>query len=193
MIRKSKPILFVSALVIGFVLAVGLRILVGNRNGSTVAQSSLAGGVFALCLAGLICLRIPKTVITKRSIIIGLIGGIILCVPSILAVIFGHTTHRPYGSYWQWSIIVSLVALAEEAFLRGTLFATLMEWKGEKAALLISALLFALLHVPLYGWHVVPLDFAVGLWLGSLRLISGTYVAPAVTHIGADLAGWWLR
>jgi hypothetical protein len=39
----------------------------------------------------------------------------------------------------------------------------------------------------------VPLDIAVGVWLGTLRAISGTVTAPALAHSLADLAGWWLR
>ena len=49
-----------------------------------------------------------------------------------------------------------------------------------------------MLHVPLYGWHVVPLDLGVGLFLGGLRLLTGGAVAPAVAHTVADLATWWI-
>ena len=56
----------------------------------------------------------------------------------------------------------------------------------------MAAIAFAALHVPLYGWHAVPLDFAVGLVLGATRLLAGTWTAPAIAHVGADLAGWWL-
>ena len=55
------------------------------------------------------------------------------------------------------------------------------------------AMAFALLHVPVYGWHVLPLDLAVGCGLGALRLLTGGVTAPAVAHVGADLAGWWLQ
>jgi hypothetical protein len=44
-----------------------------------------------------------------------------------------------------------------------------------------------------YGWAVVPLDIAVGVWLGTLRAVTGTVAAPAIAHSLADLAGWWLR
>ncbi|MCU1587768.1 MAG: hypothetical protein JWN31_1261, partial [Frankiales bacterium] len=39
----------------------------------------------------------------------------------------------------------------------------------------------------------LPLDLAVGLVLGGLRQQTGTPAAPAVTHVGADFAGWFLR
>ena len=43
-----------------------------------------------------------------------------------------------------------------------------------------------------YGWHVVPLDLAVGVWLAGLRLLSGGVAAPAMAHGLADIATWWL-
>ena len=59
-------------------------------------------------------------------------------------------------------------------------------------AVLVTSVVFALMHVPLYGWHVVPLDLGVGLWLAGLRLATGGIAAPAVAHTIADLATWWL-
>jgi hypothetical protein len=56
----------------------------------------------------------------------------------------------------------------------------------------VSAIAFAGLHVPLYGWHVVPLDLAVGMLLATLRILTGNWCAPAVAHVLADAAGWWL-
>jgi membrane protease YdiL (CAAX protease family) len=52
--------------------------------------------------------------------------------------------------------------------------------------------LFALIHLPLYGVGALPLDLAVGLLLGGLRIISGGVLAPAIAHVIADLAGGWL-
>jgi hypothetical protein len=63
---------------------------------------------------------------------------------------------------------------------------------SDAAAVVVAAIAFAALHVPLYGWHVVPLDLAVGLVLGATRLVAGTWTAAGVAHVGADLAGWWL-
>jgi membrane protease YdiL (CAAX protease family) len=57
---------------------------------------------------------------------------------------------------------------------------------------ILTSAVFALMHVPLYGWHVVPLDFAVGLGLAGLRLTTRSLVAPAAAHAVADLATWWL-
>ena len=104
---------------------------------------------------------------------------------------FGSPSHGAVD-LWPWAVITIVVATAEEAILRGSLFDVLTRSHGALAAVLVTSVVFALLHVPLYGWHVVPLDLGVGLWLAGLRLISGGVAAPAVAHVVADLATWWL-
>ena len=91
-----------------------------------------------------------------------------------------------------WALVTVLVATAEEWILRGVLFDLLDRHAGTLAAVAVTSAIFALMHVPLYGWHVVPLDLGVGLWLGGLRLLTGSVAAPAVAHVLADLATWWL-
>jgi membrane protease YdiL (CAAX protease family) len=59
-------------------------------------------------------------------------------------------------------------------------------------AVAVPSLAFALMHVPLYGWQVVPLDLGVGVWLGGLRLATGGVAAPAMAHGLADLSTWWI-
>jgi membrane protease YdiL (CAAX protease family) len=88
-----------------------------------------------------------------------------------------------------WATVVAAVAGAEELFLRGAFFDSVTDLAGRWSAIVVAAFAFAALHVPLYGWHVVPLDLAVGIWLGALRTATGTWVAPAVAHVAADLGG----
>lgn len=91
-----------------------------------------------------------------------------------------------------WSIVVSMVAVAEEAFFRGALWLVLERRFGSVAALLSTTIVFGFVHVPLYGWRAVPLDLGVGLGLGALRVWSGGVAGSAVAHVVADLAGGWL-
>jgi membrane protease YdiL (CAAX protease family) len=91
-----------------------------------------------------------------------------------------------------WTPIVALVAVAEEVALRGALFSAVRPSYGDVAALVVTTLLFAFMHVPLYGIGSLPLDLAVGLLLGGLRIVSGGVFAPALAHVIADLAGGWL-
>ncbi len=50
---------------------------------------------------------------------------------------------------------------------------------GEWVATAAGAVAFAGMHIPLYGWSAVPLDLAVGLVLGALRIVSRSWTAPA--------------
>ncbi len=91
-----------------------------------------------------------------------------------------------------WTPLVAGVAVAEEVAMRGALFDAIRTWCGDGGALVATTLLFALLHVPLYGIGSLPLDLAAGMLLGGLRMVSGGVLAPALAHVIADLAGGWL-
>lgn len=79
-----------------------------------------------------------------------------------------------------------LAAVAEEAFFRRLLYG-LLEHRGTALAIWGSAAAFALVHVTVWGWWVVPLDFVAGLLLGWQRAASGTWVVPAITHAVANV------
>jgi membrane protease YdiL (CAAX protease family) len=91
-----------------------------------------------------------------------------------------------------WFLVTAVVVTAEEALLRGALLAALDQAAGPLVAVVISSLAFALMHVPLYGWGVVPIDLAAGVWLAGLRYLTGGTAAPTVAHLLADLATRWL-
>jgi membrane protease YdiL (CAAX protease family) len=177
-------------LLAGFTAAVGLRVAAGGRG---VAQSAAAGLIFAVCLAALSWSHGTRLALSRRALVIGLLGGLALCLPSLVSRLTGAPSHASTSGYLPWAIVVTIVAVAEEYFLRGALFAAVDRWLGEIPAVLIAAACFAALHVPLYGWHVIPLDLAVGLWLGALRVVARSPAAPATAHAVADLAAWWLR
>ncbi len=184
----TRP-LAVLALLIGFTASVLVRVAIGGR---AVAGSATAGLVFAGCLVVLSLTVRPSAAVSRRALLLGLGGAAVLCLPSVV----GHAVHpgvRPGGSYVHWALVVTVVAVAEEAFLRGALYSLVRDWRGDTVALLVTAVAFAALHLPLYGWGSVPLDLAVGLVLGVLREQTGGWAAPAVCHVAADLAAWWLR
>ncbi len=81
---------------------------------------------------------------------------------------------------------VTLAAVAEEIFFRRFVYAVLRP-RGVAMAVGGSAVLFALAHVTVYGWWVLPLDLAAGLVLSWQRWASGTWAVPAVTHVAANL------
>jgi membrane protease YdiL (CAAX protease family) len=182
----GRQLLVSLLLAMGFLASMLLRLSVG---GVSVAKSPVAGLAFGSCLMVLSFAAGLSTKFSGKSVFFGIFGGLALCGPAF----FAHTSGAlPGENYLNWAFIVGFVAIAEEAFFRGALFEAIQRWKGETPAILIAAIAFTALHIPLYGWHVVPLDFTVGIWLGSLRSISGAWLAPAISHTLADLAGWWL-
>ena len=182
-----------AALIAGVTGACALRVALG---GTTAADSYPAAVIFAGALIALSIgagWRISNDARWRRSIRIGLAGAAVLVAAWITA-----TPHLPLaagqhlGALLVWTPVVALVAVAEEIALRGALFGALLEAGGAPLAVALTSIAFGVMHVPLYGWGALPLDIAVGVLLGGLRLLSGGVTAPAVAHVLADLAGGWL-
>jgi membrane protease YdiL (CAAX protease family) len=137
---------------------------------------------------------------------VGTAGGLALIAIAILATTAGGSAETPVGAslatrasagtFGPWLGVTVLVALAEELVLRGVLFGILLgpldRRGGAALAFGVTAAVFALMHVPVYGWHVVPLDLGVGVFLGGLRLATGRWPAAGIAHAVADIATWWL-
>jgi membrane protease YdiL (CAAX protease family) len=75
----------------------------------------------------------------------------------------------------------AVAGVAEEAIFRHGLYGLLERW-GAFLAISGSALAFALIHVPSYGWYILPINFAAGVVFGWQRWATGSWTAPAVTH-----------
>jgi hypothetical protein len=80
----------------------------------------------------------------------------------------------------------TLAAVAEEAWFRRWCFGLLAP-AGTVMAIVGSTVLFAAVHVSIYGLWVLPLDVAAGLLLGWQRAATGSWAAPAITHVIANL------
>jgi membrane protease YdiL (CAAX protease family) len=73
-----------------------------------------------------------------------------------------------------------IVPIAEELLFRGYLWDALQRWLPSWAVLIVTALIFALFHgSPLHIVGVLP----VGIFLGWLRMTSGSVYAPIVAHM----------
>jgi membrane protease YdiL (CAAX protease family) len=83
-------------------------------------------------------------------------------------------------------VLNSLAAVAEEAFFRRLWYALLLP-AGPLFAVAGSTVLFAAVHLATYGPAVLPLDLAAGLVLGWQRWATGSWGAPALTHIVANI------
>jgi membrane protease YdiL (CAAX protease family) len=82
--------------------------------------------------------------------------------------------------------LTALAAVAEEALFRRLLYGR-VEALGAPAAIAVTALAFALLHAPLYGVASFPLDLGAGLLLSWQRWASGSWAAPGLTHVAANV------
>ena len=181
---RSVPALPLAA---AFAGAVAIRAALAGPAGAASVPAAL---VFASVLAGLALACRLQTPWSLRAVAAGLAVGVVLVLPALVHL--GVRADLPAGSFPAWAAITATVATAEEAFLRGALFDAVQRRYGVDLAIAVGAVAFALLHVPFYGWHVLPLDLAVGVVLGATRAAVGTWTAPAIAHVGADLAGWWL-
>jgi membrane protease YdiL (CAAX protease family) len=118
--------------------------------------------------------------------------GTVLAVTAVGLTVFtlaaAITGPRPSVPWAATALGLSLLAgVAEEALFRRALYGALLR-RGPAIAVVVSAVAFALLHVPAYGWVAFPVDLGAGLVFGWQRHASGTWAAPALTHVAANLS-----
>ena len=182
-----------------FAVRAGLDpLLVGAAFGAALGALALGGrdpetkGSRALLQVGT-----GRSPLTISSVLAGVVVGLALVTiavigPAIGGVLTAPGFGRPAAPFVPWAVITLLVAAAEEGVLRGVLFDRIERVAGLVPAIVLTTLAFALMHVPLYGGHVVPLDLAVGLVLAGLRISTRGLAAPIAAHAVANLATWWL-
>jgi membrane protease YdiL (CAAX protease family) len=175
----------------GIGAAVGLRVVLGGSEGAGSMPAGLAFALVLLALAAGAGWRHGRP--SFRAAALGSGGGVVLVAAWLSAHPGTAVDLAPVNAAIAlWTPIVAIIAVAEEVALRGVLFDAVRERGGDGLALLATSALFALMHLPLYGIGALPLDLAVGLLLGGLRIVSGGVLAPAIAHVIADLAGGWL-
>jgi membrane protease YdiL (CAAX protease family) len=178
--------------------------LLGGLAAASLARAALNGQVALSAFAAGATFGIALVVIASvagwrparpsvRSLLIGLFGGLVLvALPRLAHPLLPTVVGMRPEPFAAWVLVTAVVVTGEEALVRGALFVALERAAGPVAAVAVTSLAFALMHVPLYGWHVVPLDLGVGVWLGGLRLSTGGVAAPAIAHGLADLSTWWI-
>jgi membrane protease YdiL (CAAX protease family) len=127
-----------------------------------------------------------------RSLIAGVgLAAFVLClgailkpprIPSPMQDLMDDPASAPYLAV----AAVTLAPLFEELFFRGLLQPLVARDTGAKAAIFLSALPFALLHGPEYGWswrHVVLILIA-GVGFGWKRFQTNSTGAATVMHAG---------
>ena len=84
---------------------------------------------------------------------------------------FEHLFDRPRDAYLLAIIAVSVGPLVEELFFRGFLYPVVARRWGVAWGIFLTALPFALMHLPQYGyaWGVMLVIFIVGVVCGVVR------------------------
>src|SRR4051812_47873695 len=168
-----------------FVVAAGCALLVLRpvllRDGAhpTAALTTL----FVLLLAG--GLAWPR----RADVPAGVAGALPVLALGVTAFVVGRIVgggHAPQPLVLRVVLLGSLAAVAEEVFFRHFVYDALLPG-GTALAVVGSAVLFAAVHVTVYGWWVLPIDLAAGLVLSWQRWATGSWKVPAVTHVLANL------
>jgi membrane protease YdiL (CAAX protease family) len=104
--------------------------------------------------------------------------------PAVNALFEGTTS--PLGRVLMVSAAVVLAPLAEEIVFRGILLPGLARHMKTQTALIISAALFGLFHVPSHGIGAI-MPGLLGLVFGWARLRTGSLAAPVLLHMANNL------
>ena len=161
---------------------------------------AVASGVLALAV------RTPSPEAVFVTAGVGAVGGLTPApaavgdgdgarLPWLWAVVLGAAPFAVFAAWFRplpvrggWIVVAtaSVAAAAEELFFRRLVYGWLARW-GAAVAVTGAAIGFAAVHVPAYGPGVLPVDLAAGLVFGWQRWSSGTWTAPAATHVLVNL------
>jgi membrane protease YdiL (CAAX protease family) len=152
-----------------------------------ITRAALLATVFTAILVASLLVPMARDVArlaTGPVILVGLVGV------ALAAVAAGAPVPASFGT--AGLPLAILAAVAEEALFRRAAYGWLAQ-RGQAAAVIGSALLFAAIHIPLYGAAAFPVDVGAGLLLSWQRWASGTWTVPAATHAAANLLAVVLR
>jgi len=186
--RRSDPVAAApaaaSAALGSSVVAGGLAFLLARPalGGLPSAVPLLAAGYLALA-AGALAVRGPRGAAAAP---LGWAAPLALGLVAVAgaAAVAGPVPDRRVGG--AAAALVLLAAVAEEALFRRLLYGRLERF-GPSVAVLASAGVFALIHLPAYGLAAAPVDLGAALLLSWQRYASGRWTVPAVTHAVANL------
>jgi uncharacterized protein len=184
----SPPVAHPAALGGGWVVVVGgIAFLLARPaiGGTAVAVPLLAVGYLALGAAALAVAptggdraAAPPPLGWVVPLGLGLVGV------AGAGVVGGPVADRRVGMVAAGLALVA--AVAEEALFRRVLYDRLSRF-GVVVAVVGSAVVFALVHLPAYGVAAMPVDLGAALLLSWQRYASGRWTVPAVTHAVANL------
>ena len=127
----------------------------------------------------------------RRVVVIGfLVGAAAILLPSALLLAAGWLRPVPtaHGDWVAATLRITAIllpaALAEELLLRGYIFAVLREAIGWRVTLIVTSVVFGLLHLanPNSGWQPTLLVIMAGSFLGGVLLVTGSLYAAWMAH-----------
>jgi hypothetical protein len=180
MVRSAEP---PKELPAWLILAGAITLLLGRP---VLAGGSAAPALLAACYLGIGAAALSVRDFESSSTALGRLPVLIVGLAAILLVAWVVGPWPPLRLGLTGAPVGALAAVAEEALFRRLAYARLLRF-GAAAAVLGTALAFALLHVPLYGVEVLPVDLGAGLLLSWQRWACGTWTVPAATHGAAEL------
>src|SRR5690242_8429167 len=136
-VAARRPAAGALALLAALSGAVAIRVALAGQAGAT---SIRAGLVFAAVLGAVAVISRVGVTLTARGAALGLAGVAVLVLPVLLVHDIGSA--RPAGSYAGWAVATSVVATAEEAFLRGAVYDAVRRARGVDAAVVVGAVAF---------------------------------------------------
>ena len=104
--------------------------------------------------------------------------------PEFVTSAYATARHLPFF----WAAIALCAPVAEEVLFRGFLFPGLLESRlRAPGTILLTSLIFALVHAGQYDWVDLLQVGTVGILLGIARVRSGTLLAPLAMHVALNL------
>ena len=164
------------------VVVVGVAVLVARPFAQAATGTRIALFATSYLTIGLASIAVP--VERERQ---HLAPGLTLLSGFGAVVVAANVSGSPVPLPWSAAALPLslLAAVAEEALFHRLAYARLERF-GAVVAVLGSALLFGLVHVPAYGLAALPVDVGAGLVFGWQRWASGTWTVPAATHAFAN-------
>lgn len=151
-----------------------------RRQQSEALTAGIAAGTSLLRSLGWIWPRLVY-------VIVGLIVGVLLAAGVVLYLGYCHRSTPRIALTELLLPAISLAPILEESFFRGCLLPLIGQATGNILAVILTGLLFALLHQPTDLAHWVSF-IATGLAYGWMRIASGSTSAAAVMHATYNLA-----
>lgn len=162
-----------------------LRLLILQTPDAT--RVALLTTVFAAILVTSLLVPLARDAARLHPAIVAVVG---LAGVGLAALAAGRPVPAPLGAF---TLPLALfAAVAEEALFRRAAYGWLAR-SGPVIAVAGSALLFAAVHLPLYGVAAFPVDLGAGVLLSWQRWASGTWTLPAATHAAANVLAVMLR